>query len=98
MDHQTMGAYMSDPWTAVHITGTALIYSLLMLKFDMPQIPAALLAFVLGVTWELCDAAYSSMRTGPGALDNVFDKRGADWRDICADGAGVIGVTLVLWL
>ncbi|MCK5740147.1 hypothetical protein KAH55_13245 [bacterium] len=31
-------------------------------------------------------------------LDGVFDKRGADWRDICADGAGVIGVTLVLWL
>lgn len=85
--------YISDAWTYVHFFGSSNLFMILVIFFETKI--AAIIAFMAGVLWECLDELYRMLDIN--YLDNIFDKRGFDIRDVITDFLGVSFGILILY-
>ena len=85
-----------DPHSLVHFVGCYALVPTIML-FGVGLGVAGVIAFCLGVLWEMADEVYKAQREDNDKLklDWLFDPRGADVVDMLVDAAGALLAVVV---
>ena len=89
MIKESWKSYVTQGWSYVHLFGSACLFMLIVKLLNGNILFASLITMLLGATWEFIDAMYSTFPENK-FLSQIFDHRGADYKDIIFDATGII--------
>jgi hypothetical protein len=81
-----------DIWSGIHFFGSYFLGSIFFALFGLRGL---LIAFLMGLLWEIADGIWKIISTDyelsePHKFDNIFDRRGFSWLDLVLDFNGIV--------